>query len=285
MRKNLWTDPRVGVVCDRTEAREATVIGALFWLWSLADEHSSDGALCMSASSIDRHTGLAGFCAALAGIGWIAVTDEGVQITRFEEHNGASAKARAQMAKRVATNRANARRNASNDTKAIQEADKNDTGALARKEKKRERKEEEETSPAALPAAPAPSSEPKKAKKKGPMPEGFCVSERVEAWAKEKGFSNLSGHLDAFKRKVAANGYTYADWDAAFMEAVREDWAKLRGGRVAPPPDDVGNIAHRETQRMLAERDAQEPADPKKVAEALSRLGDIGRRMRIGGGQ
>ena len=25
------------------------------------------------------------------------------------------------------------------------------------------------------------------------------------------------------------NAYTYADWDLAFMEAVREDWAKLRG--------------------------------------------------------
>ena len=33
------------------------------------------------------------------------------------------------------------------------------------------------------------------------------------------------------------NAYRYADWDLAFMEAVREDWAKLRGnGRTGPAP-------------------------------------------------
>ncbi len=72
------------------------------------------------------------------------------------------------------------------------------------------------------------------------MPEGFGVSDRVRAWAAEKGFGQLDEHLDAFRRKVAAKSYTYADWDAAFMEAVREDWAKLRGrgpNGAAPPPE------------------------------------------------
>lgn len=71
------------------------------------------------------------------------------------------------------------------------------------------------------------------------MPDDFAVSERVKAWAAERGLMQLPEHLDAFKRKVAANGYTYADWDAAFMEAIREDWAKLRGktqGGAAVPP-------------------------------------------------
>lgn len=62
------------------------------------------------------------------------------------------------------------------------------------------------------------------------MPAGFGVSERVKAWAAEKGFESLDAHLDAFRRKCAMGAYVYADWDAAFMEAVREDWAKLRGG-------------------------------------------------------
>ena len=39
--------------------------------------------------------------------------------------------------------------------------------------------------------------------------------------------------MDAFRRKVAANGYQYASWDDAFMEAVREDWAKIRSTRSA----------------------------------------------------
>lgn len=68
------------------------------------------------------------------------------------------------------------------------------------------------------------------------MPADFAVSARVAAWGKEKGFDRLAEHLDAFRRKCAMNGYTYANWDDAFMEAVREDWAKLRGGGRGPAP-------------------------------------------------
>ncbi|MFC5524030.1 hypothetical protein [Polaromonas jejuensis] len=82
------------------------------------------------------------------------------------------------------------------------------------------------------------------------MPAEFGVSDRVKAWAKEKGFDRLDEHLDAFKRKVAAKGYTNVSWDDAFMEAVREDWAKLRvqstggawGGR--PQPAQVSDVWH-----------------------------------------
>ncbi|MDE1999578.1 MAG: hypothetical protein KGI52_11680 [Burkholderiales bacterium] len=77
-----------------------------------------------------------------------------------------------------------------------------------------------------------------------PMPDGFDVSDRVKAWAKEKGYENLYGHLEAFKAKVNAKGYRYVDWDSAFMEAIREDWAKLRGSLVrgqAPPPEKANN--------------------------------------------
>lgn len=63
---------------------------------------------------------------------------------------------------------------------------------------------------------------------KVPMPEGFSVSDKVSAWAEKNGFGQLDLHLDAFTRKASMNAYTYANWDAAFMEAIREDWAKIR---------------------------------------------------------
>lgn len=59
------------------------------------------------------------------------------------------------------------------------------------------------------------------------MPADFGISDRVKTWAAEKGWLRLEEHLDCFKRKCAANGYRYVDWDAAFMEAIRGDWAKL----------------------------------------------------------
>ena len=78
-------------------------------------------------------------------------------------------------------------------------------------------------------ASAPPPTPPKKAKPvKTSMPEGFGVSERVRAWAEKRGFDRLEDHLDAFTRKASMNAYTYANWDDALMEAIREDWAKLR---------------------------------------------------------
>ena len=81
--------------------------------------------------------------------------------------------------------------------------------------------------------------------RKSPLPPDFWISDRVKAWASEKGFDRLAEHLEAFKRKCAAGGYAYVDHDSAFMDAIREDWAKLRGaGRqgVASPPVADGKI-------------------------------------------
>lgn len=92
--------------------------------------------------------------------------------------------------------------------------------------------------PPAAPAAPPPPTA-KKAKATG-LPEDFGLSERVRAWAKEKGYGQLDQHLAAFLSKVRAKGYTYVSWDDALMEAIREDWAKLRGrapNGAAPPPE------------------------------------------------
>lgn len=66
------------------------------------------------------------------------------------------------------------------------------------------------------------------------MPDGFGISARVEAWAKEKGHTRLSERLEHFIGKCRANGYTYADWDEGFMGAIRDDWAKFPAGTVAP---------------------------------------------------
>jgi len=64
--------------------------------------------------------------------------------------------------------------------------------------------------------------------KKTSLPEGFTISERVRRWAAQRSYDRLDEHLETFKQKAAANGYTYASWDDAFMGAIRDDWAKLR---------------------------------------------------------
>lgn len=104
MRTNLWCDPRISQLCDITKKCKATVIGALYWLWAAADEHTQDGYMPgLSTSGIDRDTGIRGFGAGMVKIGWIEDSSEGITLIRFDEHNGESAKRRSVDQKRKAT--------------------------------------------------------------------------------------------------------------------------------------------------------------------------------------
>lgn len=105
-------------------------------------------------------------------------------------------------------------------------------------EQEQEQKQEQESVPGFALVAGAPPSSPKPAKTragksakapKTPMPDCFGISERVRRWAAEKGHANLEAHFESFQSKCRANGYQYVDWDDAFMNAVRDDWAKLNG--------------------------------------------------------
>lgn len=77
-----------------------------------------------------------------------------------------------------------------------------------------------------------PASPKRKPKtQKTTVPENFGISDQVREWAISKNFGDLEQHLEYFTAKAAANGYKYADWDAAFKTAIRDDWAKLRTQR------------------------------------------------------
>lgn len=60
------------------------------------------------------------------------------------------------------------------------------------------------------------------------VPENFCISERVQKWADQRGEKQLKAHFLHFTRWALAKGAVYADWDQALMNAVRGDWAGLR---------------------------------------------------------
>jgi hypothetical protein len=106
VRVNLWSDPRVIALCDKTDEGKAAVVGGLYWLWASADAHSADGYMPgLTVKSIDRETGIKGIGQALVDIGWLNETPGGIHIARFNEHNGTSAKKRAVDAKRQSNNR------------------------------------------------------------------------------------------------------------------------------------------------------------------------------------
>ena len=138
MRGNLWDDPRVARLCDLTDQSEAAVVGALYWLWATADQHTENGVMPgLTLRQIDRKTGIQGIGQALCDIGWLADHPEGVRIVKFEEHNGSSAKRRAGDAQR----KANIRNvSASDADKTRTDGGQNAPDCGAREEKRREEK-------------------------------------------------------------------------------------------------------------------------------------------------
>lgn len=148
MRGNLWDDPRIASICDETGISEATAIGGLYWLWASADQHSEDGVMHgLTMRSIDRKTGIPGMADALVSVGWLADHPEGVRLTRFDEHNGVSAKKRAQTAKRVSIHTENTKLTQASLAKEQESV----STALAREreEKEKEKKEPKINKPAA----------------------------------------------------------------------------------------------------------------------------------------
>ena len=75
--------------------------------------------------------------------------------------------------------------------------------------------------------APVGASVKKPKVKKFPMPADFCITEEVRAWAAKKGHGRLEERFEHFVGAAKANGYVYADWNQAFMNAIRDNWAKL----------------------------------------------------------
>ena len=66
------------------------------------------------------------------------------------------------------------------------------------------------------------------------LPPDFKISERVISWANEKGYRDLQKHFDYFVLRAQSKGYKYTDWDAAFMTAIRDNWAKVQMNRLVP---------------------------------------------------
>lgn len=68
----------------------------------------------------------------------------------------------------------------------------------------------------------------KREKPETPIPENFAISDSVRQWAGENGFDRLEQHLSHFVDTAKAKGYKYRDWDAAFRNAIKGNWAKLK---------------------------------------------------------
>lgn len=201
MRTNLLDDPRVVAMATALEQPETFIVGCLFALWSMADNHSETGALPrLTARAIDRRVGLSGFSLAASSVGWLELNDTGATIPRFHEHNGASAKARATTARRVLKHRDLSDCNGA----TVTDSDMSVTSPLTRRrEEKKEKKRGEEEENAASPSPPP-----------GPTQDQF-----LESWNAVSAFTACRGMTGDRLRHFQARSRD-RDWSENWREAL-----------------------------------------------------------------
>ena len=96
MRSALRSSPKVVRISSALNADLFRTVGGLHAVWSLVDEHTETGRLDgYTLQAIDDLIGWPGFSAAMESVEWLKVDAQGIDIPRFEEHNGKSAKRRA----------------------------------------------------------------------------------------------------------------------------------------------------------------------------------------------
>lgn len=163
MSVGLRSNPKVVRMASALKADRLRVIGGLWAVWCVFDQHSSDGDLPgYTAQVMDEEIGWKGFSQAMQAVEWLEITDSGITVPRFDEHNGASAKRRAQDTQRKRTSR-----NQPDECPHDKRTENGQTSAsqapktVTREEKRREEREKTgrvvDPRPDPSPSAPAPT--------------------------------------------------------------------------------------------------------------------------------
>lgn len=195
-----------------TVTRYVTV-GALLKWWGYANEYAKNERISgIKKRYCDEISGVPGFADALEKTGWAIFEDDGVYLPNFNEFN------------KVGTDRTNSERQ-----KRFRERNANNgntvtplrNAVMPLPEKSREENKE---------------NKKKKASKTSISDDWVPASKTTEKLAREFGLrvpEDVDRYVSAFRDACKAKGYRYADFDAAFRNCVRQDWPKLRNGKIA----------------------------------------------------
>jgi hypothetical protein len=82
------------------------VVGKLIRVWTWFDNHTDDGDAPVTVRALlNRCTGVSDFVSAMEQVGWITDLNGRLNVSRFDRHNGQTAKTRANTNRRVAKSR------------------------------------------------------------------------------------------------------------------------------------------------------------------------------------
>ena len=106
MRTSLLKAPQVIRLAGDLNRSKCEVLGALFTIWTIADESSLEGHIKLGTKHLDAEIGFPGFADAMAAVGWLEVVDaNAIRLTNYGEHNGKTGKRRAEDYKRAKAQR------------------------------------------------------------------------------------------------------------------------------------------------------------------------------------
>ena len=224
MRVDLFTHPKVVRISSALKADTLRTVGGLMSVWCLFDAHSVDGKIeGYTTETLDDMLRWPGFAEQMIAVSWLEQDGEALVLPRFESHNGASAKRRAQDADRK---------------KSVRKTSASQADEMRTREEKRREEKEEAHAPD---GAPAPA--PKKAKGGITLTTFLanCEAGGVNAIPAEDAVFSYADNVGLprdflalawrwFKAKYGPDGSgkakRYTDWRAVFRNAVKECWPK-----------------------------------------------------------
>lgn len=226
MRCELQTHPKIVRILSATRADKFRVIGGLHAVWSVFDTHSVDGSLKgYTPELLDHVIGWEGFARAMESVGWLLFDGlETLTLPEFTEHNGQSAKRRAEDQKR--------KRDARRSPQSVRE----DCGQNADEKRTREEKRREEdkkhkggaSAPDLFPSVdPVVVADFKRLRAQKKAPITLTAVEGIKREAAKAGYT-----LEQALRTCCERGWTgfKAEWVAGQVQSIAVDRAQLPGG-------------------------------------------------------
>ena len=258
MRTDLSTSPKVVRISSALRADRFRTVGALHAVWCLFDAHSLDGKLeGYNLGTVDDLIGFSGFAEAMASVGWLVESPEGIELPRFDDHNGSSAKRRAMEADRKRKGRLSA-------------PDADDLRTREEKRREEVNQDQKHVSP--------PSADDQPAKKKSAFdplttkPPNVSAKVWADFVAHRKGKSKLTAVACEL---IAAKLAVHPDPDAVLNQSIENGWTGIfpeKSHAASKQPGGQGfNSAVDQVKRAIAEREARSgQAQPSHDRQALA---------------
>lgn len=225
---DLRTHPKVVKIAATMKSDRLRVLGALFATWCVFDAHAADGWLLgYTPEALDEELSWRGFARAMAAVGWLEISDDGLHAPRFEDHNGTTAKRRAMDASR----KGRVRKVSASKADKSPQAERTEGGQMSASEadkvRNREEKRREE------PSTPG-ESEVAVVSRATRLPHHWAAGSDLLAWTKAErpGWTDdrIAHERAQFVDHYESLGTMRADWDAAWRKWVRGSIDRKQSG-------------------------------------------------------